>query len=80
MLIDDQNRGWDQGSGDDETVMEWRGEAYYGGEVVIRRHPGTEWRDGEHRPINFFGLFHRHQLIFDGTFECVTNYYWAEFA
>lgn len=76
MLIDDHGRGSDEGWGDDETVTEWKSEC---GEIVIRRQPGTEYRDGEFKRLNQFGLFYRHQLVCDGTFAYVTNYYWREF-
>jgi hypothetical protein len=71
MLIDDN--GFPVG---DDGLMEWGN----GMGVVIRRHPGTELRDGEFKPINLFGLFYQNAFVCDGTFEYVSGYYWREFA
>lgn len=48
--------------------------------ITILRHPGTEFLGGEFKLINLFGLFTPSGLVCNGTFEYVTNYYWAEFA
>lgn len=68
-MIDDD--GWPI----DDAVMEWKLDG-----MEILRHPGTEFRDGEFKPVNHFGLFTPVGHVCDGTFEYVTNYYWAEFA